>query len=73
MFSLEQESMEVLLFVYGLSFFVLGVSVLFARPKQSEYFFAKKIWLLGVFAISHAFVEWIGLFEYMVLLYEKAF
>jgi signal transduction histidine kinase len=64
-FSLEQESMEILLFIYGLSFFVLGVSVLFARPKQSEYFFAKKIWLLGVFAISHAFVEWIGLFEYI--------
>jgi signal transduction histidine kinase len=65
MFSLEQESMEILLFIYGLSFFVLGTSVLFARPKQSEYFFAEKIWLLGVFAISHAFVEWIGLFEYI--------
>ncbi len=65
MFSLEQESMEILLFVYGLSFFVLGVSVLFARPRQSEYFFANKIWLLGVFAISHAFEDWISLFEYI--------
>jgi len=65
MFSLEQESMEILLFIYGLSFFVLGVSVLFARPKQSEYFFADKIWILGVFAISHAFEDWISLFEYI--------
>ena len=65
MFAIEQESMELLLFVYGLSFFVLGVSVLFSRPKESEYFFAKKIWLLGVFAISHAFEDWIGLFEYV--------
>ncbi len=65
MFTIEQESMELLLFIYGLSFFVLGVSVLFSRPKESEYFFAKKIWLLGVFAISHAFEDWIGLFEYI--------
>ncbi len=43
MFTLEQESMELLLFVYGLSFFTLGVSVLFSRPKESEYFFASKI------------------------------
>ncbi len=65
MFTIEQESMELLLFIYGLSFFVLGVSVLFARPRQSEYFFASKIWLLGVFAISHAFEDWISLFEYI--------
>ncbi len=65
MFSLAQESMEILLFIYGLSFFVLGISVLFSRPKQSEYFFANKIWLLGVFAISHAFEDWISLFEYI--------
>ena len=65
MFTLEQESMELLLFVYGLSFFTLGVSVLFSRPKESEYFFASKIWLLGVFAISHAFEDWISLFEYI--------
>ncbi len=65
MFTLEQESMELLLFVYGLSFFTLGVSVLFSRPKESEYFFASKIWLLGVFAVSHAFEDWISLFEYL--------
>ncbi len=65
MFSLKQESMEILLFVYGLSFFALGISVLFARPKHSEYFFADKIWLLGVFATSHAFEDWISLFEYI--------
>ncbi len=65
MFTIEKESMELLLFVYGLSFFVLGVSVLFSKPKESEYFFASKIWLLGVFAISHAFEDWISLFEYI--------
>ena len=65
MFTLEKESMELLLFAYGLSFFALGISVLFASPKESEYFFASKIWLLGVFAISHAFEDWISLFRYL--------
>ena len=65
MFTIKQESMELLLFIYGLSFFMLGISVLSSRPKHSEYFFASKIWLLGVFAISHAFEDWISLFEYI--------
>ena len=64
-YSLKQEGMEVLLFVYGLSFFVLGVSIFFSKPKESEYFFASKIWLLGTFAIIHSFVEWIGSFLYI--------
>lgn len=65
MFEIERESMEILLFIYGLSFFVLGISVLFAKPKESEYFFANKIWYLGIFAISHAFEDWISLFKYI--------
>ena len=65
MFTLEKESMELLLFAYGLSFFALGISVLFARPKESEYFFSCIFWLLGVFAISHAFEDWISLFKYL--------
>lgn len=65
MFSIARESMEVLLFVYGLSFFSLGVSVLFLNSKDSEYFYANKIWILGVFALTHAFEDWISLFMYI--------
>ena len=65
MFSIARESMEVLLFAYGLSFFSLGVSVLFLHSKDSEYFYANKIWILGVFAITHAFEDWISLFMYI--------
>jgi signal transduction histidine kinase len=64
-YSLKQEGMEILLFIYGLSFFVLGTSVFFSKPKESEYFFASKIWLLGTFAIVHSSVEWIGSFLYI--------
>ncbi|MDA7848264.1 hypothetical protein N8972_02115, partial [Sulfurospirillum sp.] len=55
--------MEIIFFIYGLAFFILGVLVLFVRPKESDLFFAKKIWLLGVFAISHAFVEWLEMYK----------
>ena len=57
--------MDIILFIYGLSFFVLGTLVLFVKTKESEIFFAKKIWLLGAFALCHAFVEWVFLYMYI--------
>ena len=57
--------MEIILFVYGLSFFALGILAFFVKTKQSQIFFAKKIWLLGVFGISHALVEWVFLYSYV--------
>jgi len=63
--------MEIVLFIYGLSFFVLGVLVLFVRTKESQIFFANKIWFLGVFALLHACVEWIFLYMYLFLEFEK--
>lgn len=57
--------MSIVLFIYGLSFFVLGVLVLFVRTKESQIFFASKIWLLGLFALFHAFVEWVFLYMYI--------
>ena len=62
--------MEIILFIYGLSFFILGVLVLFVKTKESEFFFAKKIWLLGAFAILHACVEWIFLYMHLHPLVE---
>ena len=55
--------MDIVFFIYGLSFFTLGVLILFVRPKNSNLFFAKKIWLLGYFAILHAIVEWIAMYQ----------
>lgn len=63
--------MEIILFIYGLSFFVLGVLVLFVKTKESNFFFAKKIWLLGAFAILHACVEWVFLYMYLYPSSEK--
>ncbi len=55
--------MDIVYFIYGLSFFVFGVLVLFVRTKDSDLFFANKIWFLGMFAILHAIVEWIVLYR----------
>ena len=57
--------MEIVFFIYGLSFFILGVLLLFVKPKDSNLFFANKIWLLGLFAILHAFVEWIAMYQFV--------
>jgi len=57
--------MDIVFFIYGLSFFILGVLLLFVRPKDSSLFFADKIWLLGLFAILHALVEWIAMYQYV--------
>jgi len=57
--------MEIVFFIYGLSFFISGVLLLFVRPKDSNLFFANKIWLLGIFAILHAFVEWIAMYKFV--------
>lgn len=56
--------MKLILFIYGLSFFSLGILAFFVKTKESQIFFAKKIWLLGAFGISHALVEWIFLYSY---------
>lgn len=54
--------MEILFFIYGLSFFVLGFLILFARHEKSELVFAHKIKYLGYFALFHAVVEWLALY-----------
>ncbi len=53
------------------SFFILGVLLLFVRSKDSNLFFANKIWLLGLFAILHAFVEWIACINIYILIQKK--
>lgn len=62
---------EIIFFIYGLSFFILGTLVLFVKTKESTIFFAKKIWLLGAFALCHAFVEWVFLYMYLYPEFES--
>jgi two-component sensor histidine kinase len=49
-------------FIYGLSFFILGFSILLYPKKSSSYVLAENIWLIAAFGILHGINEWIDMF-----------
>lgn len=48
----------VILFVYGLAFFMLGFAVSLRYRRHSQFKLAKRLWLLSSFAIVHGLAEW---------------
>lgn len=56
-------------FIYGLSFFILGINALHQRPlKHSDIPLLHSTMLLGLFGILHACVEWMDMFTYIFTL-----
>jgi signal transduction histidine kinase/ActR/RegA family two-component response regulator len=51
--SLFQRHLDVVLFVYGLSFLLMGIVILAKRKKESGYDLADVLWLLAAFGIVH--------------------
>lgn len=49
-------------FIYGLAFFVLGLSILIYPKKDSTFKLADKLWLVAVFGIIHGINEWVDMF-----------
>lgn len=49
-------------FLYGLVFFISGIGILVQYKSEHIHPISKEIWLLGLFALMHALVEWIDLF-----------
>jgi diguanylate cyclase (GGDEF)-like protein/PAS domain S-box-containing protein len=54
--------MTILLFIYGLAFFILGLSILIYPKKNSSYAMANKLWLIAFFGITHGLNEWVDMF-----------
>jgi len=55
--------MDIISFVYGLAFILLG-AVIFVQPrKYSEYALANVIWLLAAFGLVHGILEWTDLWK----------
>lgn len=50
-------------FVYGLSFFALGLAVLVYPKRDSVYPLASDIWLIGAFGVVHGINEWLEMFR----------
>jgi hypothetical protein len=52
-------------FFYGLSFFTLGISIIFYPKKGSEFRIAKTLVFMALFGISHGIQEWAEMFSLM--------
>jgi diguanylate cyclase (GGDEF)-like protein len=52
-------------FFYGLSFFTLGISIIFYPKKGSEFRIAKTLIFMALFGIFHGIQEWAEMFSLM--------
>jgi signal transduction histidine kinase len=49
---------EIILFVYGLGFFILGFAIILQAQRSSRLDLARSLMWLAAFGITHAFNEW---------------
>jgi signal transduction histidine kinase len=56
------ENMDVVFFIYGLSFFCMGLAVLLEAGRSSEYDFARGLFPLAFFGLVHGGHEWFEMF-----------
>ncbi len=59
---LVQNHMDIVFFIYGLSFFSLGLSVFFQVRKGSDFRIGHHLWMLAAFGFLHGLNEWLDLF-----------
>lgn len=55
-------NMQIVLFVYGLVFFVMGFAILVRNRGRSEVPLARRLNLLGIFALLHGVADWGNVF-----------
>jgi uncharacterized membrane protein YeiB len=53
---------EIIFFVYGLAFFVLGLGIALQTWRQSRLHLARSLKWLAAFGITHGFYEWGDIF-----------
>ncbi|MBF0463663.1 MAG: sensor histidine kinase [Nitrospirae bacterium] len=53
--------LDVIYFVYGLSFFIMGYGILTQSKSNSIFKISGIIWLLGVFGVLHGINEWLDM------------
>ncbi len=57
-----QTNRDIVFFVYGLAFFVLGLAVALQSRRHSRIALARHLWLLATFGIVHGVYEWGAVF-----------
>ena len=50
--------MDIIYFIYGLSFVVMAVAIFVTRSRSSDFAFANNVLLLGAFGALHGLLEW---------------
>ncbi|MEW6739751.1 MAG: ATP-binding protein [Nitrospirota bacterium] len=53
--------MEIVFFIYGMAFFVMGISILIQPKKGSAFRIADILWLLSGFGLIHGINEWLDM------------
>lgn len=56
-----REHLDIVFFIYGLAFLLMGVAILVQPKKESEIRLARILWILAVFAIIHAINEFLDM------------
>ncbi|MBI4843273.1 MAG: sensor histidine kinase [Nitrospirae bacterium] len=55
-------NLDIIFFVYGLGFLVMGITIIVHPKKGSEFRIADSIWLLAAFGLSHGLNEHLDMF-----------
>lgn len=53
--------MGIVFFIYGMAFFVMGISIMIQPKKGSAFSIADILWLLAGFGLVHGINEWLDM------------
>jgi len=56
------KNLDIIFFIYGLSFFAMGIAIFLQPRHKSAFKLAAIIWILGVFGLIHGINEWLDMF-----------
>lgn len=56
-------NLDIVYFVYGLAFVIMGLSILIISKKESEFKIANILWILALFGLTHGVNEWLDMWS----------
>lgn len=56
-----QANLDIVFFIYGLSFIIMGLAIVVQQRQGSFFKIGSVLWLLGVFGITHGFNEFLDM------------
>lgn len=56
-----QNNLDIIFFIYGLAFLVMGITILLQPKSNSRFEIASILWILAIFAIAHGLNEFLNM------------